>query len=112
VNPTAREKRMRPNFATWLKGFSNPTSSFDLINDMAEMFYGVEVSQTVKDKLKTNKLWYKIGNQTITKDKEWADAVTAYMANPATTDPLAKSIPARLQTLVTYMMSAAEYHLH
>jgi hypothetical protein len=112
VNPAARNLSIKINYATWLKGFSNPVSAFDLINDLAELLFSVPVSQTVKDKLKINKLWYAIGNQTITTDKQWSDAVTAYMANPATTDAMAKNVPARLQTLVTYMMRAAEYQLH
>jgi cobalamin biosynthesis Mg chelatase CobN len=83
-----------------------------LISDLAELFYGVPISQTVKDKLRNDKLWTVKNLTSITKDKEWSDAVTAYLANPATTDPMAKSVPARMQSLVAYMMTAAELQLH
>jgi len=112
VNPDSRNIPIRIDYSKWLKTFSNPTSAFDLINEMADLFYGVPVSQGVKDKLKFNKLWAKVNNIQITTDKQWSDAVTAYLGNPATTEPLAKSIPSRMQVLVTYMMRAAEFQLH
>ncbi len=112
ATPAARNIRFKTDYNTWLKGFSNPQNAATLINEIAELFYGAAISQTVKDKLKANKLWYKIGNQTITTDKEWSDAVTAYLANPSTADLMAKSVPVRVQNLVSYMMRAAEYHLH
>jgi hypothetical protein len=112
VNPSSRNIPIKIDYSKWLKGFSNPGSAFDLINEIADLFYGVPISQSVKDKLKFNKLWARASNLTITSDKQWSDAVAAYLANPATTDPMAKTIPARMQTLVTYMMRAAEYQLH
>jgi hypothetical protein len=112
VNPQARGMSFKINYATWLKGFSNPTSSLDLIADLAELFYGVTISQSVKDRLRNEKLWGAKGFVTLTKDKEWSDAVTAYLANPASTDAVVKSVPARMQSLVTYMLKAAEFHLH
>ncbi len=112
VNPQARAMSFKINYATWLKGFSNPTSALDLIADLADLFYGVAVSQTVKDRLRNEKLWFAMGGVTITKDKDWSDAVTAYLANPTTATGLAKSVPARMQLLVEYMLRAAEFHLH
>ncbi len=112
VNPDSRNIAIKIDYSNWLKTFSNPTSAFDLINDMADLFYGVPISQTVKDKLKINKLWAKQNNLQITTDKQWSDAVTAYLANPLTTDAMARTVPLRMQILVTYMMRAAEFHLH
>jgi uncharacterized protein (DUF1800 family) len=113
VNPQARGISFKINYATWLKGFANPTSSLDLISDLAELFYGVPISQTVKDRLRNEKLWKAKGVvYTITKDKEWSDAVTAYLANPATTEALPKSVPLRMQSLVAYMLTAGELQLH
>lgn len=112
VNPDSRNIAIKIDYSKWLKTFSNPTSAFDLINEMADLFYGVPISQVVKDKLKFNKLWAKLNNLQITTDKQWSDAVTAYLADPLTTDPMSRSVPLRMQVLVTYMMRAAEFHLH
>ena len=112
VNPDSRNIAIKIDYSQWLKSFSNPTSSADLISEMADLLYGVSISQGVKDKLRTNKLWAKTSNLQISSDKQWADAVAAYLANPQTTDAMAKTVPLRMQVLVSYMMRAAEFQLH
>lgn len=111
VTPAAREYKLGYNYVKWLSGFSNPKNPSILIDEVAELMYGATVSQTVKDKLKNNKLLQKISNIQLT-DTTWADAVTKYMADPATTDAAAKTVPNRIHILVSYMMTAAEFHLH
>jgi hypothetical protein len=110
VTPAAREFRIKVDYAKWLSGFVNPKNAAMLIDELTELMYGASLSQNVKDKLKNNKLFLKIGNIQLN-DTSWSDAVATYMANPATTDATAMTIPNRIHILVNYMMKAAEFHL-
>ncbi len=77
-----------------------------MIDEAVELLYGVGISQEVKDDLKTT---YLLQGQA--SDYYWTDAFTKYVANPNTTDPDAKKVPAILKDLLVFMQSAAEYHL-
>lgn len=112
ITEAARGLFVKIDYSKWLKGFSNPKDASALINDIAFLMYGVAISKAVQDKLKNNKLYAKVLNQTITTDAQWSDAVTKYLADPNTTDAVAKTIPNRMQVMITYMMRAAEFHLH
>lgn len=90
----------------FVKQFDNPRDPVALINEAVELLYGVTVSQSVKDSLKTNYLL--LGQAT---DYYWTDAFDTYIANPNTTDPEGKRVPTMLRDLFVYMQSAAEFHL-
>ncbi len=94
------------DFVGFVKGFQNPQDPVELMNEAVEMMYGVDVSQSVKDKLKTD---YLLQGQVT--DYYWTNAYENYVANPSTTDPDAKKVPTILKDLFLYMQTAAEYHL-
>ncbi len=92
---------------TFVKQLDQPHDPNILINQLVELFYGVQVSQAIKDSLKTT---YLLKGQS--SDFYWSSAYVAYADNPNTTDPDARQVPRQLQDLFAYMFSAAEYHLH
>ncbi len=94
------------NFVDFVKEFDNPSDPNALINEAVELMFGVSVSQSIKDSLKTNYLL--LGQAS---DYYWTDAYNTYIANPSTTDPEGKRVPTMLRDLFVYMQSAAEYHL-
>ena len=94
------------DYVGWAKKLDNPSDPNALIDEAVELLYGVGISQEVKDDLKTT---YLLQGQA--SDYYWTDAFTKYVANPNTTDPDAKKVPAILKDLLVFMQSAAEYHL-
>jgi hypothetical protein len=94
------------NFVDFVKQFENPQDPNALINEAVELLFGIDVSQSIKDTLKSNYLL--LGQSS---DYYWTDAYNTYVANPSTTDPEGKRVPTMLRDLFVYMQSAAEYHL-
>lgn len=108
VNPESARMVFKIDYPKWLKTFSYPQDPNLLIDELADLLFGVPVSQTVKTKLKTAKLFTPLINS----DAKWSEQVTKYLADSATTDALAKLVPLRIQTLIDYMVRAAEIQLH
>ena len=104
--PESKSIPIKINFVDFVKEFDNPSDPNALINEAVELMFGVSVSQSIKDSLKTNYLL--LGQAS---DYYWTDAYNTYIANPSTTDPEGKRVPTMLRDLFVYMQSAAEYHL-
>lgn len=95
------------DFVAFVQQFSDASDPNILIAEAAELLFGVPVSQTVRDQLKTN---YLLFGQSV--DYYWTLAYNTYVADPGTTDPAAMLVPAILQWLFSDMQQAAEHHLH
>ncbi|MCB0782608.1 MAG: hypothetical protein KDC03_24215, partial [Flavobacteriales bacterium] len=87
--------------------FSDPVDPNALVHDATELLFGVPVSQTVKNQLKTNFLL--LGQMN---DVYWSDAYELYVADPNTTNMTAQLVPSILLWMFTDMTGAAEIHLH
>lgn len=90
----------------FVKSLDTPEDPNALIDQSVELLFGVPISQTVKDQLKTSFLL-----QGQVSDHYWTDAYLLYVSNPSTTDPAAKKVPTILRDLFLDMQSAAEFHL-
>ena len=85
--------------------FNTPEEPNALISQITKLLYGIDVSQTVKDGLKTSFL---LSGQS--SDHYWTDAWNAYTAAP--TDSSKKStVNSRLQALIKYVCGQAEHQL-
>ena len=91
----------------FVQQFANAADPNALIAEAADLLFAVDISQGVKDQLKTNFLLF--GQ---TSDYYWSDAYTTYIADPNTTDPAAQLVPTILLLLFLDMQGAAEHHLH
>ena len=86
----------------FVKEFDNPSDPNALINEAVELMFGVSVSQSIKDSLKTNYLL--LGQAS---DYYWTDAYNTYIANPSTTDPEGRficlySVCCRISPMLTF----------
>ncbi len=95
------------DFVQVVSHFSNPYDPNALVQDAADMLFGVPVSDTVRQQLKTQYLL--IGQVT---DSYWTSAYTAYVTDPSTSDPTAMQVPGMLRNLFMNMFSAAEFQLN
>ncbi len=85
--------------------FNTPEDPNALIVQITKLLYGIDVSQTIKNELKTSFL---LSGQS--SDHYWTDAWNAYIAAP--TDTTKKSIVnTRLQALIKYVCGQAEHQL-
>ncbi|HNR08290.1 MAG TPA: DUF1800 domain-containing protein [Saprospiraceae bacterium] len=107
VHAESKNKSFRADPFLFVKQLNQPHDPNVLIDQLVELFYGVSVSQAVKDSLKTT---YLLKGQST--DFYWSAAYVAYADNPNTTNPEARQVPRQLQDLFAYMFTAAEYHLH
>ncbi len=103
----SKGKTFKMDGPAFISKLSNPSDPNILINDLIFFLFGVEVSQKVKDSIKTT---YLLKGQTT--DYYWTDAYNSYIANPANPAGDGKGVPKQLQDLIAYLFSAAEYHLH
>jgi uncharacterized protein (DUF1800 family) len=88
-----------------VKQFTTPADPNLLIQDLCNLIYVFEPSQTVKDSMKISFL---LSGQSA--DHYWSDAWNTYMATP--NDENAKTaVSSRLQWLMKYMLGQAEYQL-
>ncbi|HMV24971.1 MAG TPA: hypothetical protein PKA71_11605, partial [Saprospiraceae bacterium] len=94
------------DFVAWAQKLDAPDDPNALIEEAVKLLYGVDVSQEVKDYLKTSFLL-----QGQASDYYWTNAFNLYVTDPNTKDPDAMKVPAILRDLILYMQSAAEYHL-
>ncbi len=102
----SKNQKFTIDFVEFAKNFSDPSDPNKLIDESCTLLFGSPVSQSIKDQLKSQ---YLLQNQS--SDYYWTDAYNDYVANPSTTDPVAKKVPTILRDLYLDMCSAAEYHL-
>lgn len=95
------------NYVDMVAQYQDPADPNALVQEAADMFFGVAVSPTVLGQLKTQ---YLLQGQV--SDYYWTSAYNTYVADPATTDPTASQVPAMLQSLFQAMFQAAEFQLH
>ena len=91
-----------PEFA---KTLSNPSDPNQLITDLVNNMFMIEISDTSKAKLKQDIL---LGGQTT--DYYWTDAWNVFIADPGNTANTT-TIQNRLRDLIKYLMDLAEYQL-
>ena len=79
--PQSSALEFKYDFVAFTQLLSNPSDPNVLISELAELMFGVAVSQTVRDQLKTN---YLLFGQSV--DYYWTLAYDTYVADPGTTD--------------------------
>lgn len=94
------------DFVAWAKQLDAPDDPNELLNEAISQLFGVGVSDEIKLYLKTTFLL-----QGQASDYYWTNAYNEYVTNPNTNDPNALKVPTILRDLLTYLQSAAEYHL-
>lgn len=104
---TSRNLLMKVSLPNVVAQFSDPTDPNTLVSDAAELLFGISVSQSVRNQLKTSRLL--LGQQN---DIYWTDAYEIYAANPSTTDQTAQMVPNLLLYLFLDMGKAAETQVH
>lgn len=102
----SKNLKVKFDFVAWAQKLDAPDDPNALIEEAVKLLYGVDVSQEVKDSLKTSFLL-----QGQASDYYWTNAFNQYVTDPNTKDPDAMKVPAILRDLILYMQSAAEYHL-
>ena len=107
VNPQSKSKIFKVDPIAFTAKLSNPLDPNALINELVQLFYGPDVSTSVKNSLKTT---YLLKGQVT--DSYWSNAYSSYIANPNNPGDDGKQVPKQLTDLFAYMFSAAEYHLH
>lgn len=105
--PESRNLTFKVDLLQLVAQFTNPFDPNALVADAAELLFGVPVSQSVRDQLKTNYLL--LGQQN---DFYWSDAYELYVNDPDTPDQTAQLVPTLLLLLFVDMVQAAENHLH
>lgn len=106
-NTQSKSKIFKVDPIAFAARLSNPSDPNALINELVQLFYGPDVSVTVKNSLKTT---YLLKGQVT--DFYWSNAYNSYIANPNNPGDDGKQVPKQLTDLFAYMFSAAEYHLH
>lgn len=94
------------DFVELVSHFAVPSDPNALVQEAADMLFGVPVSASVLQQLKTQYLL--LGQVS---DYYWSSAYTTYANNPATTDPAAMQVPGMLKSLFMAMFGAAEFQL-
>jgi len=105
--PQSRNLLMKADLVALVGGFTEPRDPNRLVADAAELLFTEPISQSVRDRLKTDYLL--LGQAS---DHYWTDAYEAYVADPNTTDMTARLVPDMLLGLFLNMAGAAEIHQH
>ena len=103
----SRNLLMKVSLPNVVAEFSDPTDPNTLVSDAVELLFGITVSQSVRNQLKTSRLL--LGQQN---DMYWTDAYEIYAANPNTTDQTGQMVPNLLLYLFLDMGKAAETQVH
>ena len=98
--------QFKVDFVALVGQFTGPIDPNLLVAQAADLLFVVDVSQQVKDQLKTNYLLF--GQEA---DYYWGDAYLIYVADPQTTDVAGQLVPSLLMGLFLVMQGAAEHHL-
>ncbi|MCB0792084.1 MAG: DUF1800 domain-containing protein [Flavobacteriales bacterium] len=106
VQPQSQSLALKIDFVQFVQQFTDAGDPNALIDEACKFLFAVDVSQSVKDTLKTN---YLLFGQTT--DSYWTNAYNTYVADPNTTDPAAQLVPFLLLGLFIDMQGAAEHHL-
>lgn len=107
VLPDNRNLQFKVDFVSVVSQFSNPADPDALVQDAADLLFGVPVSLEVRNQLKTQFLL-----QGQVSNYYWTNAYTTYVNDPNTQDPAAAQVPNKLRSLFNDMMGAAECQLH
>jgi uncharacterized protein (DUF1800 family) len=93
------------NIIDFVKLLSNPSDPNILINDILNLAYAIDVSQTSKD---TMKVAFLLSGQA--SDHYWTDAWNDYLQDPTNATKLS-TVTTRLQGLMKYIFGLAEFQL-
>ena len=104
--PQSRNLQLTIDLIALTQQFTTPEDPNALVAQAAELLFRVDVSQQVKDQLKTNYLLF--GQQS---DHYWTDAYLIYVADPNTQNTTAQLVPILLMGLFLDMQGAAEHQL-
>ncbi|MCI1753623.1 MAG: DUF1800 domain-containing protein [Flavobacteriales bacterium] len=107
VLPDNRNLQFKVDLLQVVAQFDQPSDPDMLLQQAADLLFGVPVSAAVLGQLKVQ---YLLQGQL--SNYYWSDAYTTYVNDPATTDPSAMQVPQKLQSLFYDMMGAAECQLH
>lgn len=102
----SRDLQFKIDFMALTQQFTTPEDPNALVAQAADLLFKVDVSQQVKDQLKTNYLLF--GQQA---DHYWTDAYLIYLADPNTPNTTAQLVPTLLLGLFLDMQGAAEHQL-
>lgn len=102
-----RNLTFKTDFVAVVSQFNQPSDPDLLVQQAADLLFGVPVSAAVLEQLK---IQYLLQGQL--SNYYWSDAYTTYINDPNTTDPSAMQVPAKLRSLFMDMMGAAECQLH
>ncbi|MBK9059540.1 MAG: DUF1800 family protein [Flavobacteriales bacterium] len=104
--PQSRNLQLTIDLIALTQQFTTPEDPNALVAQAAELLFRVDVSQQVKDQLKTNYLLF--GQQS---DHYWTDAYLIDVADPNTQNTTAQLVPILLMGLFLDMQGAAEHQL-
>lgn len=107
INPESKSKIFKVDTVAFVSQLTSPSDPNKLIDELIFYFFGVPISQSIKDSLKTT---YLLKGQA--SDYYWTTAYNDYKANPTNPSADGKQVPKQLQDLIAYLCTAAEYHLH
>jgi uncharacterized protein (DUF1800 family) len=102
---TFNGKKIMVDAAEFAKTLSNPGDPNQLINDIVQIIYRIDISAASKAQLKTDIL---LGGQT--SDYYWTDAWNMFIATPGNMSNTA-TVKNRLRDLMKYFMDLSEYQL-
>ena len=101
---TRNGKKINIDILTFVSTLSNPANPSTLISDSLAILYSIDISQQVRDFLKSILLSGQLS------DSYWTDAWTTYKTNPAITANRT-IVLTRLQAMYKYLMNLPEYQL-
>lgn len=101
---TRNGKKINIDILAFVSALSNPANPNTIINDSLEILYTIDITQQVREFLKSILL----SGQT--SDSYWTDAWITYKANPSNTTNR-NIVLNRLQAMYKYLMNLPEYQL-
>ncbi|MFZ1617743.1 MAG: DUF1800 family protein [Flavobacteriales bacterium] len=107
VLPDNRNLQFKVDFIQVVSQFDQPADPDMLVQQAADLLFGVPVSASVLQQLKVQ---YLLQGQL--SNYYWSNDYTVYVNDPATTDPTAMLVPQKLKNLFLDMMGAAECQLY
>jgi len=104
--PQSANLQFKVDLVALVQQFTDAEDPNVLVAEAADLLFTIDVSQSVKDQLKTGYLL--LGQMN---DSYWSSAYSTYVADPNTTDPVAQLVPTLLMGLFIDMQGAAEHQI-
>jgi hypothetical protein len=107
VLPDNRNLQFKVDFVALVSQFTDASDPDLLVQEAADLLFGVPVSAAVLQQVKTQFLL-----QGQVSNYYWTSAYNTYINDPSTMDPAAAQVPNKLKAMFRDMMGAAECQLH